>query len=285
LRAERGTDYTGFDVNLQAANYKAARIVTKAPYLQLPARPVHPGSAAARLATVTEVVLADLRQAILTGALAAGTLLRQEDVAGRFGVSRPPVREALRQLEAEGLAEYRPRRGYAVASLDPSDIEEIFEIRMLLEERAAFLAAQRRTERDIAELKALLLEMEDIAIGQGYDLERFMAANRAFHERILQTSGRKRLCRLMLGLRDNVERYVRAGAAMIGSMERVRREHRQIFEAFRKGDAERTAALCAAHVRATGERLLRALRNSGAGSACAAETAPERARRRSARAA
>ena len=255
--------------------------MTKAPYLQLPARP---GREAVPVATVTDTVLGELRQAILTGAVPAGTLLRQEDVARRFGVSRPPVREALRQLEVEGLAEYRPRRGYAVASLDPSDIEEIFEIRMLLEERAAFLAAQRRTERDIEELRVLLLEMEDIGTGPGYDLERFMAANRAFHERILETSGRRRLCRLMLGLRDNVERYVRAGASMIGSLERVRREHRQIFEAFRRGDAERTAALCAAHVRSTGERLLRALSSHGGGAAAAAASS-DRPRRRGPRAA
>jgi DNA-binding GntR family transcriptional regulator len=258
--------------------YKRQNFLTKAPHLHLPPPlPRAPGTTSL-VATVTDVVLGELRRAILAGALPAGTLLRQEEVAGRFGVSRPPVREALRQLEAEGLAEYRPRRGYAVASLDPADIEEIFEIRMLLEERAAFLAARRRTEQDVADLKALLLEMEDIAIGQGYDLERFMAANRAFHERIMQTSGRKRLCRMMLGLRDNVERYVRMGAAMIGSMERVKREHRQIFEAFRRGDAERTAALCAAHVRITGERLLKALRESG--SLAAGEDEGARAQRR-----
>jgi DNA-binding GntR family transcriptional regulator len=245
------------------AIYKRQSLVMKTSYLQPPDHVARAPGATSLVATVTDVVLGELRRAILTGALPAGTLLRQEDVAGRFGVSRPPVREALRQLEAEGLAQYRPRRGYAVASLDPADIEEIFEIRMLLEERAAFLAARHRTERDVADLKALLLEMEDITTGQGYDLERFMAANRAFHERILQTSGRKRLCRMMLGLRDNVERYVRMGAAMIGSMDRVKREHRQIFEAFRRGDAERTAALCAAHVRITGERLLKALRENG----------------------
>jgi DNA-binding GntR family transcriptional regulator len=237
--------------------------VTRAPYLQLPAAGGERHRAADLVASIPDVVLAELRNAILSGALPAGTLLRQEDVARQFGVSRPPVREALRQLEAEGLAVSRPRRGYAVASLDPADIEEIFEIRMLLEERAAFLAAQRRTDEDVRELEALLLEMEGIATGQGRDLERFMAANRAFHERILQTSGRRRLCRMMLGLRDNVERYVRMGASITGSMDRVRKEHRAILDAFRRGDAELTATLCAAHVRSTGKRLLRALRETG----------------------
>jgi DNA-binding FadR family transcriptional regulator len=132
---------------------------------------------------------------------------------------------------------------------------------MILEERAGYLAARQRTENDIRELAALLEAMEGLSTESREEIELFSLRNRAFHDRIFRTTGRQRLCRMMLGLRDSVERYVRLGAWMAGSMEQVRDEHRAIFDAFRQGDAERMARLCREHVRSTGERLIRAVRD------------------------
>ncbi|MFH5925218.1 GntR family transcriptional regulator [Roseomonas xinghualingensis] len=206
--------------------------------------------------SLPDYVATQLRTAILGGQIAAGTPLRQEDIAQQLGVSRPPVREALRLLEGEGLAVLRPRRGYVVASLDAADVVEIFGIRERLEEHAAELAAMHRTAEDIADLARLLEEMEAI---EDRDLAGFAAANHAFHARIFQVAGRPRLLRMMLSLRETVERYVRVGGALSGDMTVVRAEHRAIFAAFEAGDPARLGSVSRAHVASTGRRLLAAL--------------------------
>src|SRR5919107_1617618 len=99
------------------------------------------------------------------------------------------------------------RSGYIVASLDPAEIEDIFDIRAMLEERAGYIATLRRTERDVAEVEALAREMDSIVIRDAADVDLFAQKNQAFHARLFQTSGRTQLCRLMLTLRNTVERY------------------------------------------------------------------------------
>ena len=197
-----------------------------------------------------------LRAAILGGHIAAGTPLRQEDIAQQLGASRPPVREALRLLEGEGLVALSPRRGYIVASLSVAEVAEIFDIRERLEEHAAELAADRRTRKDVTDVGALLTEMEAL---DERELGRFASANHAFHARIFQVANRPRLLRMMLSLRETVERYVRLGGALSADMPTVRAEHRAIFAAFQAGDATTLGRLSRAHVAGTGRRLLAAL--------------------------
>src|SRR3954468_2429641 len=119
---------------------------------------------AARLPSLAEVAYQQVREAILCGALEAGQSLGQEDIASRIGTSRVPLREALQRLEAEGLVMLRPRRGYVVTSLDPEEIQDIFDIRMMLEERAGYLATLRATDVDIAEVEAHLHAMDALKI-------------------------------------------------------------------------------------------------------------------------
>lgn len=95
-----------------------------------------------------------VRDAILSGAYAAGQPLGQVEIAGRIDHRRVPLREALQRLEAEGLVMLRPRRGYVVTSLDPEEIRDIFDIRMILEERAGYLATLKATPEDVAEVRA-----------------------------------------------------------------------------------------------------------------------------------
>jgi DNA-binding GntR family transcriptional regulator len=208
---------------------------------------------------VPAAVAARLREAIISGELPAGTLLRQEEIGQLFRVGRPPVREALTLLDAEGLVVSRPRRGFAVAPLDPADVEEIFDIRMLLEERAAYFAAQRRTLEDVAAMEKLILTMEQSRISNSSEAVAFSLINREFHDLIHKVSSRPVTASVMLGLRNKVERYVRLGGLIAGNMEQVNRDHRMIFEAFRDADAERMAALCREHIRSTGKRLVAAL--------------------------
>ncbi len=211
---------------------------------------------AAQLPSLAEIAYQQVRDAILDGTLAAGEAIGQEAVAGRIGTSRVPLREALQRLEAEGLVMLRPRRGYIVTSLDPHEITDIFDIRMMLEERAGYLATLRATPQDVADLEALLHAMDDASSASADDISVFAARNSAFHDRLYAGSGRAQLCRLMAVLRTNVERYIRIGARIAGNLERVRGEHYAIFKAFKRGDAQTVGRLCREHCAATCERLL-----------------------------
>lgn len=210
--------------------------------------------------SLPEIAYVKLREALLSGAFEAGASLRQEEIAQRLGVSRVPVREALRRLEGEGLVVQRPRRGYIVASLDPENIEDIFDIRMMLEERAGYLATQRRTAQDVVDVERLLHEMDGIKIGNAADVSLFAERNRAFHDRLFETSKRPQLCRMMAVLRNSVERYVRVSALIAESLDRVHDEHHRIVEAFRRGDAEEVGRLCRAHCQNICDRLITSLR-------------------------
>ncbi|MGE0873540.1 MAG: GntR family transcriptional regulator [Burkholderiales bacterium] len=211
---------------------------------------------ASRLPSLAEIAYQQVRDAILDGTLAAGESIGQEAVAERIGTSRVPLREALQRLEAEGLVMLRPRRGYIVTSLDPGEITDIFDIRMMLEERAGYLATLRATPQDVADLEALLHAMDDASSASAEDISVFAARNSSFHDRLYAGSGRVQLCRLMGVLRNNVERYIRIGARIAGNLERVREEHYAIFKAFKRGDAQSVGRLCREHCAATGERLL-----------------------------
>jgi DNA-binding GntR family transcriptional regulator len=222
---------------------------------------------ASRLPSLAEVAYIEVRDAILSGALKAGETIGQQEIALQIGTSRVPLREALQRLEAEGLVVLRPRRGYIVTSLDPDEIKDIFEIRMMLEERAGYLATQRATPQDVADLEQLLHTMDDISVTNAEEAARFANQNRAFHDRLFQGSGRPQLCRLMAMLRTNVERYIRIGAMIAGNLDRVRDDHYQIFYAFKRGDALTVARLCREHCEATCERLIARLAQEGTESA------------------
>jgi DNA-binding GntR family transcriptional regulator len=213
-------------------------------------------SPAARLPSLSEIAYQQVRDAILSGALAAGQSLGQEEIASRIGTSRVPLREALQRLEAEGLVMLRPRRGYIVTSLDPEEIKDIFDIRMMLEERAGYLATLHASAEDVAEVEKLLRAMDGLSIANAKDATRFAERNRAFHERLYASSGRAQLCRLMNTLRTNVERYIRIGAQIAGNLERVRKEHQEMFDAFKRRDAETVGRLCREHCAATCDRLV-----------------------------
>lgn len=218
------------------------------------------GTSIGAVPTLPEVAYLRLREAILSGAFEAGEPLRQEEIAQRIGASRVPVREALKQLEVEGLVVLRPRRGFIVASLDPEEIEDIFDIRAMLEERAGYVATLKRTDEDVAAVESLARAMDGMTVVTTVDVALFAERNRAFHTRLFETSGRTHLCRMMMVLRNSVERYIRLGAWIAGNLDAVHRDHRHMVEAFRRGDAEEVGRLCRQHCEATCARLTARLR-------------------------
>ena len=216
-------------------------------------------SAALPAPSLAEIAYQQVKEAILRGELAAGQPLGQEELAARIGTSRVPLREALQRLDAEGLVVLRPRRGYIVTSLDPDEIRDIFDIRMLLEERAGYIATLNATSQDIAAVEELLFAMEGMKVRSAADAMLFVERNRAFHTRLYAPSNRLQLCRLMNVLRANVERYIRIGAQIAGNLRRVGFEHQQIFNAYKRRDAQTVGRLCREHCAATCERLIERL--------------------------
>lgn len=208
--------------------------------------------AAARKLTAQDLVLTSMREAILTAALPPGTRLRQERLADIFGTSRIPVREALRALEYEGLVTSLPYRGFSVTELDADDIEEVYDLRVLLESHAVRLAVPLITDEDLAALELLYAEMRDAEPG-----DRQLAARERFYIRLYSTSGRPRLVSLIARLRQEIARSLRWP-----TLQHAPEHHEQFFEAIRSGDADGAVSQLASHYRRVATLIRRYLRDA-----------------------
>ena len=173
--------------------------------------------------TTQEFVLGELRSAIVAGDLSPGQPIRQDAIAQRLGVSRVPLREALKTLEAEGQVVYRPHRGYAVAELSLDDLVEVYRIRELLESEAARLAAGAYTEADLARITDAAADVDTAA--DDADLVGMIAANRRFHFALLEPAGMPRLIRMVRTLWDATDAYRAVYYNSGDNRERVRAEH------------------------------------------------------------
>jgi DNA-binding GntR family transcriptional regulator len=202
-----------------------------------------------------DAALSLLRGAIMDGRLAAGERLDQNEIAASLGVSRMPVREALKQLEVEGLVAVYPYRGVAVTSLDATELEELFEIRIALEKTAVARAAGKLTRRQIAKLRAVLTEMDEIVHEPRSDDE-WMQLNSEFHKIINEACGWPRLISLIAQYRGNVERYVRTYLKLCGRAQ-SQREHWELLEACAEGRSHLAQKVIERHLRNT-ERALKA---------------------------
>lgn len=212
-----------------------------------------------QLLSAQQVTHAKLRAMIFSGEFRAGQPLRQDELARQLGVSRVPVREALGRLATEGLVELKPRRGFYVASLDVDEIEDIFDMRAMLEERAGYIATTRRTSADADALDEISRSLE-AAVETQIAFERWADLNLAFHRRLYLTSGRKHLCRQIDLLRDNVAPLIRMLAVQDGELRRSQDEHRQIAALFVAGDAAAVAEACREHCAYTARMLVNQLR-------------------------
>jgi DNA-binding GntR family transcriptional regulator len=206
--------------------------------------------------SLPELAYEHLRDAILDGTLEAGAPLRQEEIAAGLGISRLPIREALRRLESEGLALLRPRRGYVVASLNRDEIDDVLDLQATLEARAGHAATLRRTDAVTKALEDCLVQLDRVTARSPVDVNAFAELNLKFHDTLFESSGRPFLCRTLRLLRSNAERYARMAAGMLVDLRESQAEHRAILDAYRAGDATKVEKLCRAHRDATRTRLL-----------------------------
>jgi DNA-binding GntR family transcriptional regulator len=202
--------------------------------------------------TVADHVAAILREAIATGALKAGTALRQDELARRFGFSRMPIRDALRQLEAEGIVSIHPTRGAFVARMDGAEIGEIYAIRELLEVEALRLALPRLTAKDLADAASALDQIDAEP-----DVARWGALNHVFHLALYGPCGNARLLGLIEAQHNAADRYVRILLSNLDYRARSQAEHRKILAACRKHDQDQALMGLARHLREGSKALVK----------------------------
>jgi DNA-binding GntR family transcriptional regulator len=198
-----------------------------------------------RRPTAQEAVLAQLRRAIASGQLRPGEQIRQDALAERLGVSRVPLREALKILEGEGQVIYRPHRGYFVAELDLADLREVYRIRDLLETEAIQVAVGQITHAELTEAERALRSVEQAA--RAADLTAMTDGNRQFHFTLIEAARMPRLSRLVRILWDATDAYRSRYYADTSHRESVVAEHRAILDAVRAGDGDRANTILRAH--------------------------------------
>lgn len=218
----------------------------------------------------TDRAYTQIRSGLLGGVFAPGERLREEDLAQRTGVSRTPVREALRRLALEGFVDLQPGRGVQVVSWSDQDLDEIFSVRALLEGYGAAQAAQRATAEHVEALTVLCDRMDAVAEttyeadldDEGPIDDDLRAAyqeiaelNNEFHQTVLTAAGNAHLRSLMGGL---ISMPLVQRTFMRYSGERLARSmshHRELVDAFRAGDASWASSVMTAHVRSARVQL------------------------------
>ena len=206
--------------------------------------------------TAKSLLVENLRDDILLGELVPGQHIRLEDIAERFEISTTPVREALRELEAEGLVTIYPHRGAIITQLSPDDLLDIYEIRATLESMATLLAVPQLTDETLTHLHAIIERMDK----KIEDLVSVVKLNHNFHITLYSASGRRHLCELTNMLRYRTQHYLHAFISDLGGMPKAQTEHRVIIDACERGDAEGAASIIFEHVINVGIALVEFVR-------------------------
>jgi DNA-binding GntR family transcriptional regulator len=217
----------------------------------------------ASLATAQQEAYRFVRDRILSGELSAKTRLNPSKIADRLGISRMPVREALRQLDAEGLVTMRPNRAAFVSSLSAEEVEDLFQIRSALEVMAVGYAVQHLTDDDLAELVALQDRMDRTRSNKHEWLKR----HEDFHQAICNVAPRKRLALEVKRIRLAIRPYLLAYMKIFDHVEMPGLEHTSLIDALASRDMKRAQEAMRQHVARPGVGLIEFLRQRDAESA------------------
>lgn len=211
--------------------------------------------------TPQQIAYSFIREGILSGKLAAGSWLKTESIAQELGISRMPIRDALRQLDSEGLVTIRLNRGATVTNLTLDDILELFEIRSVLEGLAARIAATKATESDVVEMEFLIEQMQRAKPERGRWIER----HDAVHNYLCGLSGRRELCEQIDRLRARVRPYLLMYSVTHGDPELPEHEHWRFLAPLRTGNAEEAERIVRAHVMKNGYSIVEDLKRTRKG--------------------
>ena len=200
-----------------------------------------------------------VKRMILSGTLRPGAKLQERDLSRRLKVSRTPLREALSRLVQEGLVENRPRRGHYVRAIDAKSVEDLYDLREMLEKHAIRLAARRLTDEDVAALERLRQTLRKY----GRDPIQGAAEQRdglRLHEIIVRAARNEFLLETLTKLYDRLQMFVWIDAIYEDEAALTRREHEAIIDAAQARDEKRLLRLMEQHLRRSKGNVLRALR-------------------------
>jgi DNA-binding GntR family transcriptional regulator len=203
--------------------------------------------------TTAEQVAVELRSRIIAGEIGEGDQLLQEQLASELGVSRIPLREAMRQLEAEGLITLTSHRGGVVSVLSMDQIRELFEIRACLETWLLTVAIPMMNESDFEALDAIIDEMRPGEIAHWGEL------NWRFHQALYARAGRDQTLQLLRRIHHNLDRYLRVQISATSGWQKANVEHRGIVEFCRSKDVRRATAMLDSHIMDASTELIEAL--------------------------
>ncbi|MFI2031096.1 GntR family transcriptional regulator [Streptomyces buecherae] len=206
-----------------------------------------PALSSASLASRRETVADVLREAITVGQLAAGQKLTEAGVAAQLGTSRAPVREALRQLEQEGLVISYPYRGTEVLGVSQEEIENVLvPVRVSLEKFAFRKAMPRLTDADYAHLESLVRNMA--AAAEAADAASLADEDIRFHEAVVTLSGQQHCLQIWRSIQPRVRSYFRRDASHYADATVVAEQHRELVDALRAGDEQALDRAVTAHI-------------------------------------
>ena len=193
-----------------------------------------------------DVVFNTLRQAILTGDLKPGERLMEIHLANRLGVSRTPIREAIRKLELEGLVIMIPRRGAEVAQITEKSMNDVLEVRRAVDALCVELACDRISNGELEELKAACENFEKAVVGK--DIKQIAQADVALHDIIVRATGNQRLIQLVNNLSEQMYRYRFEYIKDSTQHSRLVQEHKEICSGIVNGDKEKALEAIEAHI-------------------------------------
>jgi len=206
-----------------------------------------------------DIVFESIRAAIISGDLKPGERLMEVQLAEKLGVSRTPVREAIRKLELEGLVVMVVRKGAYVGGLSIKDITDVLELRAALEGLAAGLAADRITEVEIAQLQTIAIDFDKALIAD--NMEEMIVKDVEFHDTIFKATRNERLVQLTNNLREQVQRFREMYIYNYNKSKELSTEHYEISDAIAKRDVDQAEKLAKKHIENTQSYIMKMVEN------------------------
>lgn len=204
--------------------------------------------------SLPDVIANDLRERILSGELAEGEAIRQEALAEEYDVSRMPIREALKRLNAEGLIQWANNRGGSVTKHSLSEIGEIFDLRILIEVDLFRRAIPHMTQSDFARCDEILAQMETSY--DENDVGKWGILNHQYHSALYAASHRNLTNELLDRINLQSDRYVRMHLSVMKQREPAKKEHRELLKLAQDGKIDAACEMLMHHIRRTKEQLL-----------------------------
>ena len=202
-----------------------------------------------KIKSIVDHTVKNLEDMIIKGRLKPGQKIKEQEISSRFGISRPPLREAFKILEAGGLIRREPRRGVFVSELTETDVWEIYTLKLALYSLAVTLAVDKAKKVDLEKLDKIVVQMEKIVFGEGEpDIMRYEDLNNLFHDAMANIAGHGRLKKLQQSINNQIKRMAFRSFADGRHLELSCRYHRRILEAIRGKNKAKAERLTREHI-------------------------------------